>query len=196
MRRLSAAIAASCLCLGMLAGKAEATLIGQSVTVTLTDGGGLLFDDVVTVAAAAELAAGDGSEIGGVLLPSESVDIGPASILLTLEEGVPSGGTGYPAGTAYVFTNLSFLGQLTEITGVTLATTNLSGITVGHITFTATSVRVPIDLLTIGEIAGVDTGSMMIGLTFTVVPEPGSASLLALGLTGVACARRRACRAA
>lgn len=196
MRRLSAAIAALFLCLGPLASAAEATLIGQSVTVTLGDGGSLLYDDTVTVGGGIELAPGDGSEIGTVLLPSERIDIGATSILLTLEEGVPGGGTGYPSGTAYVFTNLVFFGQDTAITGVSLTPTNITGISIGNLAFTATTLRVPLDALAIGEIPGVDTGTLQIDLTFTVVPEPGTASLAAAGLFALAWRARATRRAA
>lgn len=197
MRRLSAAIAASCLCLGMLAGEAEATLIGQAVTVTLGDGGSHHYDDVVVVVGGvAELAAGDGSEIGTILLPSESVDIRSSSIVLTLEEGVPDGGTGYPTGMAYLFSNLALFGQDTAITGVSLTVSNIAGIAIGDITFTATTLRVPVDALVIGEIAGVDVGTLHLDLTFMVIPEPGTALLASLGLAALACRARAARRAA
>lgn len=182
-----AAVAAPCLGVALLVGgAAHASLIGQSVTVTLGDGGSLFHDDVVTVGAGIELAPGDGSDIGTLLLPNERIDIGATSIFLTLEEGVPGGGTGYPSGTAYAFTNLAFFGQATAITGVSLTTSNITGISVGNLTFTATSLRVPIDALLIGEIPGVDTGTLQIDLTFAVVPEPGTALLASLGLLALA----------
>jgi hypothetical protein len=192
-----AVVAAPCLCLGLLAGPAaEASLIGQSVTVALSDGGSLFHDDTVTVGSGVELAPGDGSEIGALLLPTERIDIADTSILLSLEEGAPGGGTGYPTGTAYVFTNLAFFGQNTAITGVTLSATNITGIALGDLTFTATSLRVPISALLIGDLPGVDTGTLQIGLTFALVPEPGTALLCSLGLLTFAWRARAARRIA
>ena len=76
-----ATLAALLFALGLVAGQsAEATLIGQSVSVTLGDGGSLLHDDVVTVGSGVELSAGDGSDIGTVLLPKETIDIGAIAI--------------------------------------------------------------------------------------------------------------------
>jgi hypothetical protein len=188
-----AALAAVLLGAGLLAGQAaEATLVGQSVTVVLGNGTSLHYDDVVSVGALPELKAGDGSEIGAVLLPTESIDIGPTSILLALEEGVPGGGTGYPAGTAYLFSNLVFFETQTAITGVSVSTVNILGLSASDVTFTDTSLRVPIDALTIGEIPGVDVGSIQIDLSFTIIPEPATALLLSLGLLGLAGARARA----
>ena len=192
-----AAVAAPCLALGLallVAGAAHASLIGQSVTVALTDGGSLFHDDDVTVGAGIELAPGDGSDIGNFLLPTERIDIGATSILLALEEGLPGGGTGYPSGTAYVFTNLAFFGQATAITGVTLTTSNITGISVGNLTFSATSLRVPIDVLLVGEIPGIDTGTLQIDLTFAAVPEPGTALLAAAGVLVLAWRARAAQR--
>ena len=192
-----ALVASACLGLVLLVGEvSHASLIGQSVTVTLSDGGSLFHDDTVTVGSGVELAPGDGSEIGTVLLPSERIDIGATSILLTLEEGVPGGGTGYPSGTAYVFTNLAFFGQATAITGVSLTTSNITGISVGDLSFTASSLRVPISALTIGELPGVDTGTLQIDVTFALVPEPGTALLASLGLVAVAWRARAARRSA
>ena len=192
-----AVVAAAGLCVELLAGQAaHASLIGQSVTVTLTDGGSLFHDDIVTVGTGVELAPGDGSDIGTVLLPSERIDIGATSILLTLEEGVPGGGTGYPSGTAYAFTNLAFFGQATAITGVSLTASNITGISLGDLSFTATSLRVPIDVLRIGDIPGVDTGTLEIDLTFAAVPEPQTAVLASLGLVALAWRVRRVRRSA
>jgi PEP-CTERM motif-containing protein len=192
-----AAVAAPCLGLALLVGgAAHASLIGQTVTVALTDGGSLFHDDDVTVGAGVELAPGDGSDIGTLLLPSERIDIGATSILLTLEEGVPGGGTGYPSGTAYVFTNLAFFGQATAITGVSLTASNITGISLGNLTFSATTLRVPIDALLIGELPGVDTGTLQIDVTFALVPEPGTALLASLGLFAVAWRARAARRSA
>lgn len=192
MRRwsLRAAVAAPLLSLGLLAGPAaEATLLGQSVSVSLSDGGSLSLDDVVVVGGLPELSAGDGSEIGSVLLPNESIDIGPSSITLHLEEGVPGGGTGYPAGTAYLFTNLVFFDAPTAITGVSMSSVNVFGFSIGDVSFTDTTLRVPIDVLTLGEIAGVDIGSITLDVTFAIIPEPGTALLTLLGLAGLARAR-------
>ena len=59
----------------LLCGAARASLLGQTVAVTLTDGASLDATDSVLVGAGAEITPGDGSQIGDALLPNELVDI-------------------------------------------------------------------------------------------------------------------------
>jgi hypothetical protein len=185
----AAAAALTFLAMACLAPAAQASLIGQTVGVTLTDDGALsLADDVVVAEPGAELTPGDGSQVGGVLLPLERIDVQADRIVISFEEGSPGGGTGFPAGAYYLFSNLVFFDAPTEIVGIQVSSTNLSNL--APITFTADGVTVPLDGILIGEIPGVDTGSVTIVLDM-VVPEPATALLLTAGSVALAFARRR-----
>lgn len=176
----------------LLAGSAHATLVGQSVSVTLTDGGSLNASDSVVVAAAAEITPGDGSNVGALLLPTESIDLGAFTIEIALEEGAPNGTTGYPAGTHYLFSNLSFLDPNLVISGVVVSLVNITGVALGsEVMFGSHFVSLAIDTLVISDIpAAVDVGKVTLTLQTVVVPEPGSMALLASGLAALACRRR------
>jgi hypothetical protein len=171
-------------------GAASASLIGQTVGVSLTDGGALSFaDNVVVAEPGPELTPGDGSSIGGVLLPTESVDVRSDRIVLSIEEGAPGGGTGYPAGTHYTFSNLVFFDGPTQIVGIHVTTVNLTNL--GSVTFTGSSVTVPLSELVVGEIPGVNVGSLTVVLDTVAIPEPATATLVAAGLAWAALAARR-----
>jgi hypothetical protein len=187
------AVATAALLLFLAPNLARSTLIGQTVGVSLTDGGSLSLSQNVVVTSSAEITPGDGSPIGGVLLPTESVDIGGQSIALALEEGAPGGSTGYPSGTHFTFSNLVFFGQSTEIVGIHVTTTNLTNL--GAVTFTGDSVTVPVDTVEIGDIPGIDVGSLTIALDVVTVPEPATGALVAGGIVLLGCVRRRRGRA-
>jgi len=187
----SVAAAATLLLLLVAPKAARSSLIGQTVGVSLTNGGALsLSQDVVVAGSGPEIKPGDGSPIGGLLLPTESVEIGAQSITLSLEEGAPGGSTGYPSGTHFAFSNLVFFDIPTEIVGIHVTTTNLTGL--GTVTFTADSVTVPVDTVKIGDIPppAIDVGSLTIALDVTVVPEPSTGVLLAAAMLAIGCARR------
>jgi len=175
-----------------LAGAANATLIGQSVSVALTNDGSVNASDSVLVGASAEITPGDGSNVGALLLPNESIDLGAFTIEIALEEGASNGTTGYPAGTHYLFSNLSFLDPSLIISGVTIALVNITGVALGsQVTFGSDFVSVLIDTLVIGDIPNaVDVGQVTLTLQTTVIPEPGSLALLASGLAALALGRR------
>lgn len=195
MRSRSGAVLAGCVLLlvALAPGRAGATLVGQLVGVSLGDGDALaLFDTVLVVEPGAEITPGDGSEIGDALLPSESIDIGEQGVVLVLEEGAADGATGYPAGTVLLLSNLVFFDVETRILGVTVSTDNVTNLT--GVTFTDDSLTIPLDALVIGELPGVDVGSVTIDLEVEVVPEPAGAALAA-GLALLALAKRRSLRA-
>ena len=177
----SVALATAALLLFLAPKIASSTLIGQTVGVILTDGASHSYSQNVVVTPSAEITPGDGSSIGGVLLPMESVEIGAQSIAISLEEGT-GGSTGYPIGMHFTFSNLVFFGQSTEIVGRHVTTTNLTNL--GAVTFTGDSVTVPVDTVKIGDIPspGIDVGSMTIALKVVTVPEPATGALVTAGI--------------
>jgi len=184
----SLAVPAAALLFFLAPNLAWSTLIGQTVGVSLTDGSTLSHTQNVVVSTSAEINPGDGSPIGGVLLPTESVDIAAQSITLSLEEGAPGGATGYPSGTHFTFSNLVFSDEPTEIVGIHVMTTNLTNLT--GVTFTGDSVTVPVDAVKIGDIPGIDVGSLTVALEVMAVPEPSTGALVIAGLVALRCARR------
>ena len=165
---------------------AAATLIGQSLTVELisADDGNLHLSDPVTAAGGGDILPGDGSAIGSVLLSTEFIDLGTGGgdqIVIGLEEGTAGGLTGYGDGARYVVSGL-YDGLGLIIGGVSVTTSNITGVTYA---FDDHSVTVFIDDLLIGEIAGIDSGSVTIDLT-TMLPEPGTGALMLLGVTAFA----------
>jgi len=189
----SVAVAAAALLFFLAPNVARSSLIGQTVGVSLTDGGSLsLFQDVV-VSSSAEINPGDNSPIGGFLLPMESVDVAQQSITLSLEEGAPGGATGYPTGTHFTFSNLVFFGEPSEIVGIQVTTKNLTNLDLGSVTHTGDSVTIPVDSVRIGEIPGmIDVGSLTVALDVKLVPEPATGGLLIAGLLLLRCAGRYA----
>jgi len=184
----SLAVPAAALLFFLAPNLAWSTLIGQTVGVSLTDGSTLSHTQNVVVSTGAEINPGDGSPIGGVLLPTESVDIAAQSITLSLEEGAPGGATGYPSGTHFTFSYLVFDEEPTEIVGIHVMTTNLTNLT--GVTFTGDSVTVPVDAVKIGDIPGIDVGSLTVALEVMAVPEPSTGALVIAGLVALRCARR------
>lgn len=174
---------------------AHATLIGQTVDIALTDGGSLNLADSVVVGAGAEITPGDGTNLGGAMLPNELVDLSAFSILIRLEEGLAGGATGYPLGTRLEFTSLVFSDPSLRITGVAVTLGNITGVRLGaQVVFTESSVSLFVDTLTIGELPNaVDVGTVRLDLTVASVPEPHAAWLLALAGSGLLAlgARRR-----
>jgi hypothetical protein len=187
MRQSTAGSLANALALGLLLllpASADASLIGTA-QVRVTDGASLDLSDDVAIGVGPEITPGDGSSIGELLLPGESIDLGGFTIDLVLEEGADDGTTGYPAGTQIVFANLDFGDPALGIVGVGVELVNISGVALGsEITFTGHSIAVRVDTLGIGGIAGaIDTGTIRLDLEVAQVPEPGSFALAVLGMT-------------
>ena len=182
MDSISKALALGALLL--LPASAIASIVGTA-QVRITDGVTFDVSDDVAIGVGPEITPGDGSNIGALLLPSESIDLGGFTIELVLEEGEVDGTTGYPAGTQIGFANLDFGDPSLAIVGVGIDLTNISGVALGsEVTFTGHTVAIRIDTLGIGELAGaVDFGTLRLDLEVAQVPEPGSFALAALGIT-------------
>jgi PEP-CTERM motif len=173
------------------ASPAVATLIGQSLTVELisSNDGNLHLSDSLTAAGGGDILPDDGSAIGSILLSTEFIDLGTAGgdrIVIGLEEGVSGGLTGYGDQARYVVSGL-YGGLGFIISGISVTTANITGVSWA---FDDHSVTVFIDDLVIGEIAGIDSGSVTIDLT-TAVPEPATGALVLLGVTAFALGGRR-----
>ena len=175
----------------LLPASADASLVGTAL-VRISDGGSLDASDDVGIGAGPEIVPGDGSNIGALLLPSESIDLGGFTIELLLEEGAVDGTTGYPAGTRVVFANLDFGDPTLEIVAIGVELVNISGVALGsEITFTGHSIAVRVDTLAVGEIAGaIDVGAIRLNLEVAQVPEPGSLALATLAMTLLASGRQ------
>jgi hypothetical protein len=194
MRRSTGSSVWQALALGallLLPASADASLVGTAL-VRVSDGASLDLSDAVGIGAGPEITPGDGSNIGALLLPSESIDLGGFTIELLLEEGAVDGTTGYPAGTRFIFADLDFGDPALEIVDIGVELVNISGVALGsEITFTGHSIAVRVDNLGIGEIAGaVDVGTIRLNLEVTQVPEPSSFALSALGMTLLAGGRQ------
>jgi len=194
MRRSTGGSVWQALALGallLLPVSANASIVGTA-QIRVTDGASLDVSDDVAIGVGPEITPGDGSNIGALLLPSESIDLGGFTIELRLEEGAVDGTTGYPVDTRFIFANLDFGDPALEIVAIGVDLANISGVALGsEINFTGHSIAVRVDTLGIGEIAGaVDVGTIRLNLEVTQVPEPGSFALSALGMTLLAGGRQ------
>jgi hypothetical protein len=177
---------------------AGATLIGQSVTVTFSESGFPDEVDSVVVGGAAEITAGDASNIGtNILIGGESIDIGAFSITFVLRgDGGPHSSPGYQTtgfgpDARYVVSGLTFDPPL-EIGGVGVTLDNVIGVALGpEVQFTDSSITLVIGTLGVGELPGeFDVGSVTLDLV--LIPEPATIALLGLGLGGLCMLKRRA----
>lgn len=154
-------------------------------------GGPLDVTDDVEIVAGPEITPGDGSEIGALLLPSESIDLDGFTIALAVEEGASDGATGYPPGTRFSFGALDFGDPQLGIAGVTFTLDNAT-LDPAAVAFTRDSVTLFVDTLVIGEIpAAVDVGVVTLLLDVQDLPEADAAFAGPLALAALLRLRRR-----
>ncbi len=192
----------SLLCLA--AAPAHADLIGDSVTATLSSPNGLLSsitpinltDTVTVVTPGIEIAAGNGTNIGGFMLTGvgvqESIDFQEFSIVLRLLAGDPAhpDQTGYAAGAKYVFSDLNLSGGET-ITGVSLTAVSIANLNQGWVTLdNPNQISFALDQIQfVMPAAGTTFGDVTIsfahGVVAPTVPEPASLLLAGVALLGL-----------
>lgn len=192
--------------LGALTAPAHATLIGDLVTATLTSPNGLLSDptpinlsDTVTaLSPAIEIAAGNGTNIGGFMLTGvgvqESIDFQSFSIVLRLLAGDPAFpiATGYAPGAKYVFSGLNLSGGET-ITGVSLTAVSIANLNQSWATLdNPNQISFALDQIQfLVPTSGTTFGDVTISFAHSVVnnppsvPEPGSLLLAGVALLGL-----------
>jgi PEP-CTERM motif len=211
-RSLLRCLAGGALALG-LAWPAHAVLT-LPIALTLSAPGGVVADptpiDLSSWATAfTGITAGDGSDIGGFMLPDETIFFSDSSdsIFLRVAAGDDNDGTlttgilglaGTPA--SYTFSGLNVDGQI--ITGLNVyafdgyATSGFTGVISGTAVtlVNASTVRFDLDSLVFKDRGGGSSaayGEFRIDLITTPIPEPGTWALFALGLAAVGALRAR-----
>lgn len=186
---VTAGVLLACLALPPVAG---AVLQGTAeVRLHEEPGGPLDVTDGIAIGAGPEITPGDGSAIGALLLPGESIDLGGFAIALAVEEGASDGATGYPPGTRFTFGALDFGDPQLGIAGVSLALDNAT-LDPAAVAFTRDSVTLFVDTLAIGEIPGaVDVAVVTLLLDVQDLPEADAAFAGPLALAALLRLRRR-----
>ena len=176
--------------------RAQASLILDDVVVELDTGAfaGVL-TDVVTVGSGVEISNGDGTNIGGVLFPGESVDIDDSSITFVF-----TGAISYP----WEFRDLQWRDSLGNVvpgllTAVvpTLVSGTISPFPPSITILSPPDSNVPQAFRVIPAVPVGSTATLRLDLVvdkpFTPLPmaEPGTISLLLVALTGLVVARGR-----
>ncbi len=194
-----------------LASNAHATLVGDSVTATLSAPNGFVGDpplsnlsgtDTVTVGAGQEISAGNGDIGNNFMLAGEFIDFQAASISLRANCGMVVSGncvTGYASGAKYTFSDLD--DSVGTITGFTLSSSFFQNFDANWVSFIdAHTISVALDTMQFqdqGNGEANNFGLLTINLIVTPnirpplneAPEPNSLALAlvaALALAGVA----------
>lgn len=219
--RLRAVGVSALLALSALSAAQAATFSGP-IAVSLIAPGGLTSDGVTVtpdplnltqnLPVGGSITPGDGGDIGGFMLPLESISTSDTSILVRVAEGASNGTTGYLGSggqhARYQFDGLNITGQL--ITGLTFSATDNfgAGSFVGVSNLPALTAANAIRLtsahsivLELDQIHFVDRGQgesnnfadLRINLVTSAVPEPGASALSLFGLLAMGgwCMRRR-----
>lgn len=199
---------------------AMAASFSGPVTVALVAPGGLTTDGSTlsfgpidlsqTMGASGSITPGDGGDVGGFLLPAESITLSDTSILIRVAQGASDGSTGYlGAGgqhARYTFTGLDVAGML--ITGLSYSVTDdfgagsFSGLANLPVLTAANAIRLtsPSSLvLELDQIQFKDRGQgesnnfadFRIDLQITPIPEPQALVMALMGLGAVALVRAR-----
>lgn len=197
---------------------AQAASYSSTINVSLLAPGGITTDGVnidptplslhQDVSPSGQILPGDGGELGGFMLPLESITISGTSILVRVAEGASNGSTGYlglgSQHARYVFDNLTVSGQ--TITGLTFSAfdnfgasgvpgvSNLPNLVAGQAIHLSGAHSVVMELDDIrfrdrGQGESNNFADFRIDIQTAPVPEPTTSALALVGLLSLGLAR-------